>query len=172
MAREGKVIEREARNIKIFDICDISIKDTEVSFRVDCSKGTYIRTLCQDIGERLGCGAHMTSLIREKSGSFDLSESVKLADLDVIIAQGNIEKFILDVDKVFLEYPEVNINEESNKWLYNGNKLTEQNFESQGIVLVKDHVYRIYDSNNRFVGLYTAIITPDCRILKPKTLFI
>lgn len=173
IAREGKTIEREARDIYIFDIFDISIEDNDVFFRVICSKGTYIRTLCHDIGEKLGCGAHMTSLIRERSGNFDIQNSLKINELDSLILNNELENKIIGVDQVFLDYPKIIVNEASNKWLYNGSKLMEHNM-SEKTVLSSGHLYRIYDSMEHFIGIYFAIYLEDENewILKPKTLFI
>lgn len=173
LAREGKTIERNARDIVIYDIYDISIEGDSVFFRVRCSKGTYIRTLCHDIGEKLGCGGHMTSLVREKSGNFDIQNSLKINQLDTLILNNELEDKIISVDQIFIDYPKVIINEASNKWLYNGNKLMTHNLESP-VEFSAGRLYRIYNCKNQFVGVYLAIHAEEENewTLKPKTLFI
>lgn len=173
LAREGKTIEREARDIVIYDIYDVSINNEEIFFRVRCSKGTYIRTLCHDIGEKLGCGGHMTSLVREKSGIFEIQNTLKINELDALILDNELEDKLIDIEQVFIDYPKVIINEASNKWLYNGNKLMSHNLKDP-MVFLPGQLYRLYDYKNQFVGVYLTVYAEDeveC-ILKPKTLFI
>ncbi|PKM96067.1 MAG: tRNA pseudouridine(55) synthase TruB [Firmicutes bacterium HGW-Firmicutes-1] len=172
LAREGKTVERQARDIVFYDISDISIEGENVFLRVSCSKGTYIRTLCHDIGEVLGCGAHMTSLIREKSGDFEKQNSLKIDELDQLIADNKLEEKIMSVDRIFLDYPQVCVKEEFNKALYNGNKL-KLAYLVQPIKLIVERQYRIYDEKDDFIGLYHCIKSEDDElILKPRTLFI
>ena len=96
LAREGVTVERTARDITIFDIYDIAINSNKVTFTVHCSKGTYIRTLCNDIGKKLGCGACMSALNRIKVGVFDIKDS-KTIDVineqDVIVLELPLEKY-------------------------------------------------------------------------------
>ncbi|PKM50631.1 MAG: tRNA pseudouridine(55) synthase TruB [Firmicutes bacterium HGW-Firmicutes-7] len=172
LAREGKIVERKARDIVIYNISDVSIKEAIVFFRVTCSKGSYIRTLCHDIGLALGCGAHMTSLIREKSGDFDIQNSLKIDELDQLISDNKLEDKIMNVDSVFQSYPKVIVSEASNKYLYNGNKLKSDNL-AEWVLLTEGIQYRIYDELNQFIGIYNCIKSEDDElILKPKTLFI
>ncbi len=81
LARQGKVVERAPRKIKIFSLNILEIELPRIKFKVVCSKGTYIRTLCADIGEILGCGAHQTELVRIRSGSFHIQDSLNLEEL-------------------------------------------------------------------------------------------
>ena len=81
LARKGIVVERDPVEIEIKDIEVISIKDDQAEFRVVCSKGTYIRTLCHDIGKELGCGAHMKALRRIRSGKFCIEDAIALKDI-------------------------------------------------------------------------------------------
>lgn len=173
LAREGKTIDREARDIVIYDIYDIIINDVIISFRVRCSKGTYIRTLCHDIGKKLGCGGHMTSLVREKSGNFSVDKSLKIEDIDALVFNNKLEDHIISIDCIFDNFPMIIVNEASNKWLYNGNKLMAHNLVEK-IDFTESQVYRIYDEKKHFVGIYTSIYSEDENewILKPKTLFI
>lgn len=172
LAREGKSVDRKARNIVIYNIYDISIEGENIFFRVTCSKGTYIRTLCNDIGEKLGFGAHMTSLIREKSGNFDIQNSLKINEIDALILNNELDGMIINIDEIFMNHPKIVVEEASNKWLYNGNKLKEEHLV-QPINLIDGHLYRIYDNKDKFIGLYLSIYSDEDEwILKPKTLFI
>lgn len=171
LAREGKSIERKPRKVIIFDIYDINILDIEnISFTVKCSKGTYIRTLCNDIGEALGCGAHMTSLIRIASGDFEVDNSFLLNELDKYINNNEVNNIIRDIDTVFKIYPKLTILSDYNKQLYNGNKLKEKYIENK-FELNENNIYRIYDSIGKFIGIYECIIEEE-KILKPIKVFI
>ena len=130
LAREGKVIEREAREIEIFDIEEIEVIENKVSFKVHCSKGTYIRTLCKDIGEKLGCGATMSALKRVQSGGFTIDTAVKLSELEE-----DKEKYILDLEIPLRKFSVIELNEEDGRRYINGIKLK---------TYMPDGMYRIY----------------------------
>ncbi len=172
LAREGKTIERNPRDITIYEIKDIQILEHDIFLRVSCSKGTYIRTLCHDIGERLGCGAHMTSLIREKTGHFDLENSLKIDEVRQLVEAGCIEEKIMDLDSVFLEFKEVMVGQAYNKELYNGNKIKESYCEPS-VELEMNQRYRIYDHQHHFIGIYRFEENHASEyLLKPVTLFL
>lgn len=135
LAREGVTVEREARNITIFDIYNIEIKERKVKFVVHCSKGTYIRTLCKDIGEKLGCGACMSELNRIQVGTFDIQNSKMIDNItenDLIDLEIPLEKY----EAIYLE------NDEAKKYI-NGVKFN---------IDKNDGLYRIY-LNNKFYGI-------------------
>ncbi len=176
LAREGKTIERKPRDIVIHRIWDISINVPEISFRVKCSKGTYIRTLCHDIGNQLGCKAHMTALTREASGDYNLSNAKKLEEIDAYLENDNIDSLIEPIDKVFSKHKKIIISEAGQKKLYNGNKLTSEIIESIDNNERNDmnilEYYRVYDFKDNFIGLYRAVDLDEKLILKPITLFL
>ena len=101
LAREGKVIEREARDIKIYGIDIKEIKIPDVTFTVHCSKGTYIRSLCRDIGEKLGCGGCMEHLKRTAVSFFEEKDSLKLSEIETLAKEGKIDELILPTSDVF-----------------------------------------------------------------------
>jgi len=105
LARAGKEIERVKRKITIFSIDILSIKGTDIEIDVSCSKGTYIRTLCHDIGQVLGCGGHMAALERTVSGRFDVSGCVTLEKFEEAVRGGDAEKYILPLDELFPDCP-------------------------------------------------------------------
>ena len=131
LAREGKEIERKGREIEIFDIYNVEINDNKISFTVHCSKGTYIRTLCKDIGEKIGCGATMSKLERTKAGEFLIQNSVKLEDIKT-----NPEKYIINLESVLERFPIIELDEKESIKYINGVK-----FEKKGL---EDGKYRVY----------------------------
>ena len=105
LAREGIEVKRKARDIEIFNIEIISIDENKVSFEVFCSKGTYIRTLCEDIGAKLGVGATMSALERIQAGNFKKETAIKLDD----ITTESMENYLIDMEEVFKDYPRIEL---------------------------------------------------------------
>ncbi|MBR6274978.1 MAG: tRNA pseudouridine(55) synthase TruB [Lachnospiraceae bacterium] len=152
-AREGREVERKTVRIHIYSISDIEI-DMEkklVSMRVLCEKGTYIRTLCNDIGEKLGCGAVMTKLLRTKVDVFELMGAYRLSELEKLRVDGKLETAIIGPDSLFEDCRAVKISEELKKYVINGNPLREDNFECS---FTENEIVRIYDNNGTFLALY------------------
>lgn len=159
LAREGIEVERKARPVKILDIeiKNIDLESHEVTMSVSCSKGTYIRTLCYDIGEKLGCGACMKHLVRTKVSRFDIEESVTLSQIEQIRDDGRLDEYIVPVDEIFAGQDAVYIKEESNKLIYNGNifeakDVAERIKASEASKDVKS--VRVYDFEHTFIGIY------------------
>lgn len=127
LAREGKVVERKARKITVeaIHVNEIHLGDDEntVTMTVRCSKGTYIRTLCKDIGEALGCGGCMAALTRTRVGSFTLDESLNLSQIEAAVSAGEIEDRVVAMDQLFNAYPDVTVSEELERLALNGNKI-------------------------------------------------
>ena len=145
-ARKGQEVEIPTRKITIYSIELKQIKKEEniIIFDVSCSKGTYIRTLCEDIAKKLNTIGYMQNLLRIQVGEFNIKDSITLTmenktDLE------NIEKNIITIEKIFSKYPKVNIEQSKIKYFLNGVKIT-QNLE--------DGIYRIY-TNNKFIGTGT-----------------
>lgn len=130
LAREGKVIERETREIEIFSIEEIEIIENKISFKVHCSKGTYIRTLCKDIGKKLGCGAAMSALKRVQAGGFTIDNAVKLSELEK-----DKEKYVLDLEIPLKKFSIIELNDEEGRRYINGIKLKTD---------MPDGMYRVY----------------------------
>jgi tRNA pseudouridine55 synthase len=171
LAREGKTIERKARKIVIYNIDIINIDNNNVDMIIECSKGTYIRTLCADIGTKLGCGAHMSKLLRTKSSLFQLDSSIKLEEVDNYIENNTLDEIIMPIDMVFTTYDKIIIHESYNKFLYNGNKLDSDFIKRNTKITINDS-YRIYDENNKFIGIYKSLVIDDRIILKPIKVFL
>lgn len=121
LARAGKEVERQARPVFIHEIEILELQLPVIKFRVACSKGTYIRTLCADIGEKLGCGGTMQSLMRTKVGSFSLEKAVTLSQLEAIRDEAGLESILYPVESAFEGCPALRIKPEFRKLLDNGN---------------------------------------------------
>ncbi len=156
LAREGKVIERKPRQVVIYDIVikNINMQDKEVAFSVSCSKGTYIRTLCHDIGERLGCGGCMKTLIRTKAGMFEIADSITLEQVADMQKKETLAEKILAVDAVFSEKEKIVVAEQAITLLQNGNPLKEQNLQEIPPILADAMQFRVYDDKNIFRAVY------------------
>lgn len=145
LARQGKTVERKPRSVTIYELelLGQSAQD-EFSLRVVCSKGTYIRTLCHDLGAALGCGGCMAALRRTMAAGFRIEEAVTLER-----AQEEREALLLPLDKYFRAYPRFTVqNEVQEKRAYNGNAFTARN--------VADGDYRVYDRAGNFLSLSRA----------------
>ena len=153
LARQGKEVERKPRLVTIYETEILSINLPEVTFRIHCSKGTYIRTLCHDIGEKLGCGAAMASLRRTRSGQFKLDSAVRLSELEQIRDEGNLDKVLIPVDEMFADYAAVHVPEESTRLVENGNSFCLNRIYERRMFGNGERV-RVYDRTGRFYGVY------------------
>ena len=152
LAREGKTVERKARNVQIFSIEILEIDLPRVRMSVHCSKGTYIRTLCHDVGQKLGCGGCMDKLLRTKVGVFELADTLKLAEIDALAREGLVEDRIISVDELFEDYTKVWMKQEFDVVVHNGNRVKKRMFEEK---LSSDtERLRVYDSKDTFIGIY------------------
>lgn len=150
LAREGKTVERKPRPVHFYEIEILDISFPLVRFRVTCSKGTYIRTLCHDIGEKLGCGAAMESLLRTKVGRFTLDDAITLAQTEEAVQKGTIESKILGIEEILAEYPRVCCTKEGDRLLANGNPLVQALVDAQA----KKGWIRMCSSEGSFAGVY------------------
>ena len=154
LAREGKEIERPARRIRIHEIDIKEVNVPRVTMEVSCSKGTYIRTLCHDIGEKLGCGGVMEELLRIKSGDFELDSALKLSEVERLVKEGCIEERIISVDRVFKALPSVKCDKKAEKLLINGNRLPKEFIFGDKDTFKDGENVRLYDNAGQFVGIY------------------
>lgn len=179
LARAGVEVERKPRNVTIFSIQIQEISLPRVRMEVHCSKGTYIRTLCHDIGEKLGCGGCMESLLRTRVAEFTLSDARKLGEIEAYVQEVK-EKFlqaetsqedakktvskvefvredlgelVRNTDCVFQQYPKSSVKQEFAKLLYNGNSLRPE-WMAEWKEIYKETMLRIYDKNQLFAGIY------------------
>lgn len=141
LARKGREVERQPRPVTIHELTLLRMDADGIRLRVRCSKGTYIRTLCKDIGEALGCGGCMAALRRVSAGSYTEQEAVSLAEL---IASTEPAKYLRGVDTMFLRHPAVTLTEKQALRCRNGNAFT---------VTLPDGTYRAYDQAGEFLML-------------------
>ena len=175
LARQGIEVERKKRKVRIHEISIQEISLPRVRMKVHCSKGTYIRTLCHDIGRKLGCGGCMESLLRIRAGCFELSDSVRLGDVEAACTAGNLDKILRPADWVFEHLRAVEILEPYRNLAYNGNpfslrqmeeiqKAGEQKPEEDQASRMESgdgesrfsegEQVRVYDAKGRFIGIY------------------
>lgn len=122
LAREGKVIERQPRPVRIYELEIKEIQLPRVVFGIKCSRGTYIRSLCRDIGERLGCGGCMEKLVRISACGFSVHNSLHLSEIETMVREERLEPQIHSIDSMYPQYPRIQIAPKWNKLVYNGNK--------------------------------------------------
>ena len=141
LARKGKEVERKPRLITIFELECLEFTGDTAKLRVRCSKGTYIRTLCKDIGEALGCGGCMAALRRVTAGEYGIENAVPLQEL--LDAEAP-EKYLQNVDTMFTQYPAVTLTEKQEFRCRNGNNFT---------LKMADGRYRVYSQSGEFLAL-------------------
>lgn len=187
LARAGIEVERKARNVTIgsIHINDMNLCDAQktVTFTVECSKGTYIRTLCDDIGKKLGCGACMQHLVRTRVGRFRVDESFTINQIAAFLLKGELQEKIVPADAVF-DYPCLTAKQGCEKLLYNGCALPGDVFakkeQDDGRMYYRESCkeeaaettklcrhYRVYDAKGVFIGIYEL----QEGLLKPVKMF-
>lgn len=182
LAREGIVVEREACAVHLFSIDILRVDLPRATFRVTCSKGTYIRSLCRDIGKKAGCGGCMESLVRTGVEDFLLEDALTLDQVESLRDQDQVSRAVLPIDRVFAGYDAMQVMEEGEKLLYNGNPVPEQycRFLSAGraeaadsaiSVKEKGKVVRLYDRKDVFIGIY-SLQEKKNRVYRPIRVFL
>ncbi len=171
LARQGKEIERQPRHVDIPNIKIIEIGIPCVRFVVECSKGTYIRALCADIGARLGCGAAMESLKRTRVGNFKIEDAVTLREVERLVETGDCEKYIITPDSIFMEYEGAVVKPEAEHALLNGNKLSSGHLDRERQADLHDGDFiRVYNGKREFKAVHVFVRDEDC--FKPHKMFL
>ncbi len=171
LAREGREIERQPRHVDITFIRITGMDLPEVRFEVGCSKGTYIRTLCADIGDKLGCGAVMAELKRTRVGNFRIEDSIRLSKVEELMRQGEYEDYIIHPDSMFMEYEGAAVKPEAESALLNGNKLYPQQLDPDSPVFFADgDRIRVYNGRREFRAVYTYVKSEG--VFKPFKMFL
>lgn len=153
LAREGREVERRPRPVTIRELDILEMRFPVVRLRVVCSKGTYIRTLCADMGGRLGCGGAMQSLQRTRAGNFFLKDAITLDELQKLKDEGKLAEALRPVDSVFTGCPVLHVRGEHTKLLDNGNPFSpEQSCEN--VAHEPDRQVRVYRQDGSFAGIY------------------
>jgi tRNA pseudouridine55 synthase len=180
LAREGKTVERKPRPVTFYEIRILTCNLPRVTFEVTCSKGTYIRTLCHDIGEKLACGGAMEHLIRRRVGRFTDRDALTLTQVETLRDENRIHECLIPVDAMFDQLEKAYVKPEFDILVHNGNALYPDRILSEGAFLSgpnenlskRNSVKRIrlYDSTGRFMGIYKY--EADRGIYKPEKMFI
>ena len=171
LARQGKEIRRAEREIEINEINIISSSYEEglVLFDVDCSKGTYIRVLCEDIGRNIGCGAHMSYLIRTKSSGFCLQESHTIEEIKDIHEKNRLLEYLIPIEKLFSSYTKYVVADENQiKMFMNGCRI---NIDDTTILKDEPQVISVY-INEKLVGLANIFEEENNKFIKVKKFFV
>ncbi len=146
LARRGESVERAPRKITVSAI-DIDGRDgDDYILNISCSKGTYVRTLCSDIGEALGCGACMSSLRRTRAGVFSVDDAHSLADIEAAVREARLSDIILPVDTLFASFPKLTVSQSAAKRLKNGNIIKIS-------ISAEDGEYKVYSDSDEFLLL-------------------
>lgn len=153
LAREGKVIERKARPVKILDIQILEIDLPKVRMEVSCSKGTYIRTLCHDIGEKLGCGGCMESLIRTRVSTFRIEDAKTLDEIETLKQEGKLAELLVPIDAMFPFYPKITVKDDWKAFAKNGNPL-DLKMLKEACGQDEETQVRLYDESGKFIAIY------------------
>lgn len=148
LARQGIEVERTPRKCTVYELSVTEVGNGEFSLFCECSAGTYIRTLISDIGEKLGCGATMTSLCRTYACGIELSECFTLEELKEFGENNEIEKAVIPLEKLLSDYPEIQVTENQAKRFSNGGSLMRERLHNMG----ENGIYRVY-GNGEFLGL-------------------
>lgn len=153
LAREGKTVERKARQITIYELELLKEEHPDYTMRVCCSKGTYIRTLCHDIGQKLGCGGVMTQLLRSRVGEFRAEDAYRLSEIQSFAEAGKLQEILVPTENMFSQLMALKVKDGGLKALQNGNKL----FPSQ-VFWEKEPAagqeLRVYGKDGQFFGVY------------------
>lgn len=155
LARQGLEIERERRKVVIHDIRLEDFDEAEQEFKVivHCGKGTYIRTLLHDIGEKLGCGAVMVQLLRTAVGSFSIGNALRLSEIEALVREDKLLEHIVTVEEVFQGYTKITLKQEYDRLVHNGNPFLPIQSQEEQPILPGEQV-RVYDSEDSFIGIY------------------
>ena len=152
LARAGEVVEREARSVTISQLELLALDNDQARLAVSCSKGTYIRTLVEDLGQMLGCGAHVAELRRTQAGPFTLAQAVSLETLEQAHAEGGpeaLDRFLLPVDCGLQDWPVIQLTEHSAYYWLHGQPVRAPGAPEEGLMRVQDH-------EGRFIGIGEA----------------
>jgi len=167
LAREGKEVERKARPVTVYGIEIESMALPEVTMTVSCSKGTYIRTLCHDIGEKLSVGGCMKELLRTKVGQFEIEDSLTLSELQKLKDEGRLSEAVLPLEAIFSEYRKIKVPAgELDKLVRNGNPFRFKEIRD----VSAGEPFCVYDSEGQFIGIYE--FSEEKRMFCPKKIFL
>ena len=158
LARQGQEVERKPRQVTIHELSlrQMNLAEQEFTMEVTCSKGTYIRSLCADIGERLGCGAAMKSLIRTRVGRFTAEQAMTLSEIEAFCRENEPEKLLLPIDAVFDGLARCQAGEKAMRFLENGNRMAARlcQYQAEKKAPENGEQVRMYGADGSFYAIY------------------
>lgn len=156
LARKGQEVERKPRRVTIHELIllEENLEQKECTIRVHCSKGTYIRSLCSDIGKKLGCGATMKELVRTRVGQFELAHAHTLSQIEDIVKNTETESVLVPIDAVFDRYPACTASEKAMHFLKNGNLVKPGLCRIDGGKPEDKEQFRMYGPDGKFYAIY------------------
>jgi len=159
LARAGIEVERQPRRVEIYDIRVEDIQDTatgciRVMMTVHCSKGTYIRSLCDDIGRKLGCGGAMGRLVRTAAAGFTADSALRLGEIEALVKEDALLKHVKPVEEAFCQLPGVYLKESGSRFLYNGNPFGMDSVQKLAGTPADGENVRVYDHSGNFLAVY------------------
>lgn len=166
LARRGETVERATRKICISTLHTEMLDETTFSMTVTCSAGTYIRSLAQDIGEKLGCGAVLTQLRRTAANGFSIAQSVTLDALTRLRDENRIEEILLPIDRCLTAYPALTVSAAQSTRFHNGGALARLRIGNPQV----EGYYRVYSPENAFLGI--GFLPPEGESLLVKKVFV
>lgn len=167
LARKGVETEREERDVRIgsINVVDFNAENQEFSLEVECSSGTYIRSLAEDIGKKLGVPAVLKRLVRTCANGYNIEKAVTPEKLEEIIAQGNLRKIIIPVDSAMADYEKITVTQAQSRRFSNGGELDMDRIRAK----LENGYYRVYSPENVFLGIGEADM--NCGQLKVKKVY-
>jgi tRNA pseudouridine55 synthase len=170
-ARAGIAVQQKSRKVTIHRLELISWESPVLNIEIECSKGTYIRSLAHDLGEVLGCGAYLKDLVRTRYGIFDIDDAVSLPQLAESVKHGDWQQYLYPIDSVLEDFSKIVINEVGEQAIKTGRLISPENIESQDINKKSHHrYYRAYSTDGRFIGMLQPV--PDKEAWQPKKVFV
>ncbi|RAV22753.1 tRNA pseudouridine(55) synthase TruB [Paenibacillus contaminans] len=170
LARLGKEVERKARNVEIYGInllsMDLDRRHPEIRFRVDCSKGTYIRTLCADIGQALGYPAVMSDLVRTATGSMTKENCLTLEDIGRLVKEGQLQSKLIDTAAAIPHVPALSVTDKEAADALQGKKIRPAAPPAE---VPDDRLFRLFAPDGTFLGIFR--FEPDAAVLRPEKVF-
>ena len=172
LARKGKAdtIEIKPRKVNIEQIKILNIIENKVLFLVKCSKGTYVRSICHDIGQYLKCGGHMSFLLRTSSGKFNLENAITLEELEKYYNNNVLENYLYDIDYVLDNFKKVELKDTALKYYRNGGIIDSKRFTNDNLSQNDEYV-RVY-CNDEFIGTGKLLKNSNTISLKSDKIFI
>ena len=146
LARQGIEIERKVRHVTIHELSLIEFNEDSITLDIHCSKGTYIRTLAQDIGEAMGFGAHLSMLRRTEVSPFDCSKLYTIEELENLAEENALSEILMPIDSALLEFPSMQLNSDEVALIRNGIKIKREDTPETDMI-------RLYSENDEFIGI-------------------